>query len=109
MIPRRSPRLLVPCWWITLLLQAADPIPINQDESKVPAYTLPDPLRSTAGEPIRTAADWSGMRRPEVLELFRNHVYGRTPESLPRSGSTLVSDHPQARGGRATRQRIRCR
>lgn len=106
MIPRRSPRLLVPCWWITLLVQAADPIPINQDESKVPAYALPDPLRSTAGEPIRTAADWSGMRRPEVLELFRNHVYGRTPESLPRSGSTLVSDHPQARGGRATRQRI---
>ena len=107
MIPRPSLRFLLFCWCVTSALQAADPIPINQDESKVPAYTLPDPLLTASGRKIRTATEWSRIRRPEVLELFRTQVYGRTPESLPRDGSTLLSEHRQARGGRAIRQRIR--
>ncbi len=107
MTPRKSLRLFVLCGWITSSLQATKPIPINQDESKVPPFTLPDPLVSASGQHIRTATEWSRIRRPEVMELFRSHVYGRTPESLPRDGSTFLSEKTQARGGRATRQRIR--
>ncbi len=107
MTPRKSLSLFFLCGWITSSLQADKPIPINRDESKVPPYTLPDPLVSASGQHIRTAAEWSRIRRPEVMELFRNHVYGKTPESLPRDGSTLLSEQPLARRGRATRQRIR--
>jgi hypothetical protein len=107
MTPRPSLRLVLLYWCVTTALRAADPIPINQDESKVPVYTLPDPLLTASGQRIHTDAEWSRIRRPEVLELFRTHVYGRTTESLPRDGSTLLSEHRQARGGRATRQRIR--
>src|SRR5688572_32510413 len=42
-------------------------------------YTLPDPLVDRSGKKITTTADWEKTRRPEVLELFRQHVYGRVP------------------------------
>src|SRR5687768_13684669 len=52
----------------------------NYDESRVPAYTLPDPLTGRAG-PVRTREHWK-ERRAEILDLFRQHVYGR-PAGLP--------------------------
>jgi len=30
----------------------------NYDESKMPAYTLPDPLVFDNGKPVRQAGDW---------------------------------------------------
>lgn len=51
----------------------------NYDESKVPRFDLPDPLTSLAGEPVASAEAWINERRPEILELFRKHVYGRSP------------------------------
>lgn len=51
----------------------------DYDESKVPAYTLPDPLVMNNGDKVATADAWKGKRRGEILELFREHVYGRSP------------------------------
>ena len=51
----------------------------NYDESKVPAYELPDPLVTRDGRPVADARTWREVRRPEILELFRTHVYGRAP------------------------------
>ena len=48
-------------------------------EAKVPAYSLPDPLRFVDGTPVRDARDWTDRRRAEVLRLFETHVYGRSP------------------------------
>lgn len=56
--------------------------PVIYDEAKVPAYTLPDPLRFENGEAVETAADWS-KRRAEFLGLFEAHVYGKTPVGRP--------------------------
>ncbi|HAN96639.1 MAG TPA: acetylxylan esterase [Planctomycetaceae bacterium] len=52
---------------------------INEDESRVPAYVLPDPLRFDDGSPVRDATDWP-RRRAELLETFRREMFGRTPE-----------------------------
>lgn len=52
----------------------------NYDEDKVPEYTLPELLKNSDGTPVRTADEWFGKRRPEILELFRKHVFGRLPE-----------------------------
>lgn len=52
------------------------------DEDEVPDYTLPDPLVFEDGTPVKTPADWE-KRRAELLELFRTHVYGRTPIGRP--------------------------
>ena len=68
---------------ITLILMSfALPEEINYDESKVPAYTLPDPLTFGDGTKITDAETWSKRRRPEILELFAEHVYGKMPGRL---------------------------
>src|SRR5690348_16322334 len=50
---------------------------INYDESKVGAYTLPDPLVRSNGAAVRTAEEWRRGRRPELLALFEREVYGK--------------------------------
>jgi hypothetical protein len=76
----------------------------NYDESRVGTYTLPDPLRA-AGGAIRTPDAWRA-RRAEVLDLFREHVYGRTPARLDGSRFDVVERSAQAIGGTATLERI---
>lgn len=51
----------------------------NYHESKVPQYELPDPLRMSDGVEVTSAEMWDARRRPELLELFRDQVYGRRP------------------------------
>ena len=51
----------------------------NYDESKVPDYTLTDPLVMANGSKVADADSWRLKRRPEILKLFQDHVYGRSP------------------------------
>ena len=53
----------------------------NYDESKVPAFELPDSLVTSDSDAVTTAEMWNRVRRPELKELFREHVYGRRPET----------------------------
>lgn len=50
----------------------------NYVEANVPSFTLPDPLIDSAGKAVTTADAWAS-RRGELLELFREHVYGHRP------------------------------
>lgn len=43
----------------------------------------PDPLTLCDGRRVTTVAQWQHERRPEILELFRAHVYGRAPVERP--------------------------
>ncbi len=55
------------------------------DESKVPVYSLPDPLICLDGSKILSKNDWINKRRKEILRLFETYVYGRVPvKKLPR-------------------------
>ena len=42
----------------------------------------PDPLVAVDGSAVTDAADWKQRRRPEILELFRRHMYGRSPPAM---------------------------
>ncbi len=44
---------------------------------------LPNLLVSNEGQAITASDQWKNSRRHEVLELFRNHVYGRRPVERP--------------------------
>ena len=49
----------------------------NYEESRVPAYSLPDVMGE--GEDRVESRDHWATRRAAILELFREHVYGRRP------------------------------
>lgn len=85
---------------------AAETFSPNYDESKVPAYTLPDPLRLADGSMVTDAAIWKAKRRAEVLELFRTHVYGRSPGRPENMKFQVTSLDREALGGKATRKEI---
>lgn len=59
----------------TILAQNA----ANYNESKVPDLILPDPFVSFKGKSIQTIQDWESIRRPEILQLFEENVYGKIP------------------------------
>src|SRR5947209_13402381 len=54
-------------------------IPVNYDETLTGAYTLPDPLALANGKPVRDAKTWNEKRRPEVLHLFEDNQFGKSP------------------------------
>ena len=78
----------------------------NYDEAKVPAYTLPDPLRLASGEPVRDARMWRERRRPELLRLFEEHLYGRAPGRPEEMTFEVRSVANDALDGKATRKEI---
>jgi hypothetical protein len=54
-------------------------IPANYDEALVGSYTLPDPLVLASGKPVRDAKTWNDKRRPEIVNLFEENQFGRSP------------------------------
>jgi hypothetical protein len=71
------------------------------------AYTLPDPLVFEDGQPVVTAEEWQERRRPEILDLFEHHVYGRMPPRPRALRSEVRSAVDGALEGHATRKEIR--
>lgn len=77
----------------------------NYDESKVPDYELPDPLKLLDGGTVEDVQTWERKRRPEILSLFENHVYGKTPErSFPLDYDSETGTH--ALNGKAVRKQV---
>ncbi len=76
----------------------------NYEESRVGAYSLPDPLATPRGR-VRTADEWR-KRRAELLELFRANVYGREPAVSARSRFEVIAEDPAALSGTATLERV---
>lgn len=66
--------------------------PNSPDESKHPNYDelianpypfYPDPLVTESGKKVTSAKMWTKVRRPEIVRLFEDNVYGRIPENTP--------------------------
>jgi hypothetical protein len=94
---------------IPATLAFAQPAGTNYDESKVPQYTLPEVLMMADGQKVADAKTWRETRRPEVLELFREHMYGRDP-GWPERVEFMVEEIDRAAlGGKATRKQVTVR
>ena len=77
----------------------------NYDETKTGTYTLPDPLVTSAGRPVRDANAWRS-RRAEILELYEKNIYGRIPPTAPKVTWQVAETDPKARDGAAARKKI---
>lgn len=84
---------------VLLLLTVAGNAQANYEESKVPRYTLPDPL-----EGVTFAEEWPA-RRKQLLKLLEQHVYGRMPGAFPTVVEESAVDS-KALDGRATRKEL---
>jgi len=79
----------------------------NYSEQDVPDYTLPDPLVMCDGTRVVDAQMWLNKRRPEILELFRAQVYGRSPVERPKGMTFDAFDiERNALNGLATRKQV---
>jgi len=77
----------------------------NYDEAKVGPYTLPDPLTCLDGIAVKAPEQWRRNRRPEVLRLFEEHMYGRMFPPLP-IAAQVVEESDKALQGEATRRQV---
>ncbi|HWQ55911.1 MAG TPA: hypothetical protein VN442_19640 [Bryobacteraceae bacterium] len=84
-------------------VSGCQPAGANYDEAMVPRYTLPDPLVAANGERVRDARRWQ-QRRTEILRLFEDNVYGRSPGKPADMQFEVVSVDRQALGGKAIRK-----
>ncbi len=80
---------------------------VNYDEGQVPEYTLPDPLRMEDGREVTTARMWHEARRPEVLRLFQEHVYGKSLGQPPALRFEVFERADDALDGQAVRKQVR--
>jgi hypothetical protein len=76
----------------------------NYDEDRVPRYTLPDPLANGTRR-VTTREEWPSRRR-EILELFREHVYGRSPGRPERLRFQILEENAHVMDGAATLKRV---
>lgn len=77
----------------------------NYDESKVGTYTLPDPMTFKDGKKVTSPRDWE-RRRGELLELFQDNVYGRSPKPPKHIDYTIFDSDKHALGGKAIRTQV---
>ena len=83
------------------------PWEVNYDESQMPDYILPEILRCQDGTSVKTAEEWLTKRRPELLQMFKDVMYGELPPLPDRVRYELLSEKKDARGGKAIRREVR--
>ncbi|HEX4949007.1 MAG TPA: acetylxylan esterase [Blastocatellia bacterium] len=81
-------------------------IPVNYDEAKVVNYTLPDPLLLANGKPVRDAKTWMQKRRPEIVRLFEENQFGRSPGKPAGMTFDVFDKGTPAFDGKAIRRQI---
>ena len=81
---------------------------INYDEQKIPHYDLPKLLVTPDGKKITSINDWEKIRKPQILSLYSNLVYGRVPEPEEplKISYKLVNEDKDFMKGKATRKDV---
>lgn len=81
-------------------------IPVNYDEALTGTYTLPDPLVMADGTPVRDAKTWTTRRRPEIVRLFEEQQFGRSPGRPPGLRFDVFDKGTPALNGTAIRRQV---
>jgi hypothetical protein len=87
--------------------QAQEFVP-NYDESKIPPYTLPELLTCQDGTQVTDAKIWKEKRRPEILQMFRQEMFGVSPPR-PKLNAVVFEQSAKALSGKAIRKQVRIR
>ncbi|MCA9200442.1 MAG: acetylxylan esterase [Planctomycetales bacterium] len=84
---------------------------VNYDEARLPAYDLPPLLLTSEGQKIDSAEAWMNTRRPQIMSLFGNLIYGTvpTPESPIQVSFEVLKTDPNFLQGQGTRKDVAVR
>jgi hypothetical protein len=78
----------------------------NYDESQVGEYQLPELLVTESGQDVKATEQWENIRRPEILQLFEDHVYGQVPKDFDKIQFAVTNQDKKAMGGKATLKEV---
>jgi hypothetical protein len=81
-------------------------IPVNYDEAKTGSYTLPDPLTLLNGKKVTDAKTWTEKRRPEIVRLFEENQYGKSPARPAAMHFDVFDKGTPAFDGKAIRRQV---
>ena len=81
-------------------------VDVNYDEGEVPDYTLPKLLKTSGGSAVNTINEWKYTRRPEILGLFAENVYGKTPNDFDSIQFEIANENNTAIDGKATSKEV---
>jgi (4-O-methyl)-D-glucuronate---lignin esterase len=81
-------------------------IPVNYEESMVGSYSLPDPLVLANGKTVRDAGTWNKKRRPEIVRLFEENQFGRSPGRPSDMSFEVFDKGTLALDGKAIRRQV---
>ncbi|MFN7918609.1 MAG: acetylxylan esterase [Bryobacteraceae bacterium] len=84
-------------------------IAANYTEARAGSYTLPDPLKLANGKPVRDAKTWMSKRRPELVRLFEENQFGRSPGRPKDLAFDVFDKGTPAFDGKAIRRQIAIR
>jgi hypothetical protein len=81
-------------------------IPVNYTEAQVGGYVLPDPLKFADNTAVANAKAWFEKRRPEIIRLFEENQYGRTPGRPTEMSFDVFDKGTPAFDGKAIRRQV---
>ncbi len=90
----------------TALLASFSVAATNYDEAKVGNFTLPELLICADGSRVTNSETWLQKRRPEILELYRENIFGRSPNAGTNATFNVWENSTNALGGAAVRKQI---
>jgi len=101
-------RLADRVYFVLLAVSLASALSAQYDESRVPKYTLPDPLTLLNGKKVTDSQTWMQKRRPEVIQLFETYVYGRAMVGRPKEMTwEVVAEDRHGMGGKAVTKTVK--
>ena len=78
----------------------------NYDEAKVPPYKLPEVLKTAVNKKVNNKLTWEKVRRPEILKLFEDNIYGQMPASYNSIKYSIVNSDAAAMNGKALLKQV---
>lgn len=92
--------MIAACLTVAFVAVAGKP---NYDESKIPPYTLEDPIAFADGRKLKDASEWPA-RRKEILDIFAREMYGQPPPPPETVETELIEEGTTLEGFAIRRQ-----
>jgi hypothetical protein len=97
--------LLIICICLNIMVQAQQKV--NYDESAIKPYVLPELLKLENGVAVKNTDDWEQKRRPELVSLYTDQVFGKVPDGISEEFEIEILEEDQsAMNGKAIRRQI---